>query len=439
MPSHPRAALVSVLLALHGGVATAALSAPTPFTTVIRENFDAWDRDHNGTLSPEEIDALTVDGSITGERAAAVAAMKLVVRSTKVTAPPLTRALLLHAEPAAKGKPANPDADDPWDGSEDEVKKLDMAQRYARALRKIQGASHVLFVAEGPATSPCHQGPLGDCYFVSMAGDLALQRPDEVRTILHQQSEGGITTVTFPGKQPVQVARLTDAQLAISSTAGKNGLWLPIMEHALGSVRQRTRNDTPEEPTDLIAHGGSAGASIELLTGHAVARVGVGSPPGAKKPAPPAPKPDKPDAADQPAKPVADTPPTELPPVLTAEQIQERVPKMRDAVAEALSLHRLVGAGTGKNYKLPPGVSPNHAYAIVGFDRDADTIEIWNPHGNTFKPKGPPGIDNGYPTSAGRFTMPMLDFARIFRGVVYETDKKPEPTPRKSTEPKKKP
>jgi hypothetical protein len=51
-------------------------------------------------------------------------------------------------------------------------------------------------------------------------------------------------------------------------------------------------------------------------------------------------------------------------------------------------------------------------------------VTIWNPHGNTFKPKGAQGLKNGYATSKGVFTMPVEEMVRVFRGLVYETDRK---------------
>ncbi len=82
--------------------------------------------------------------------------------------------------------------------------------------------------------------------------------------------------------------------------------------------------------------------------------------------------------------------------------------------------HRLAGCGTGKDL-CPPGINLHHAYAILGFDADADTVLLWNPHGNTFRPKGEPGLTTGYSTSAGQFRMPVADFVRVFNGMSIET------------------
>jgi hypothetical protein len=36
-------------------------------------------------------------------------------------------------------------------------------------------------------------------------------------------------------------------------------------------------------------------------------------------------------------------------------------------------------------------------------------------------PKGPAGLEHGYPTKAGRFSVPVAELVRIFGSVVVET------------------
>ena len=87
---------------------------------------------------------------------------------------------------------------------------------------------------------------------------------------------------------------------------------------------------------------------------------------------------------------------------------------------------RLAGVGTGED-SLPPGINPHHAYAILGFDPATDRVQLWNPHGNYFRPRGEPGLANGYPTQAGRFEIPVADFVRIFNSASFETNRDPGP------------
>jgi hypothetical protein len=50
-------------------------------------------------------------------------------------------------------------------------------------------------------------------------------------------------------------------------------------------------------------------------------------------------------------------------------------------------------------------------------------VTIFNPWGNQFTPKGPPGLANGYPTQHGQFTVPLDHLMQFVTQLVYETDK----------------
>ena len=50
-------------------------------------------------------------------------------------------------------------------------------------------------------------------------------------------------------------------------------------------------------------------------------------------------------------------------------------------------------------------------------------MTIFNPWGNQFTPKGPPGLANGYPTQHGQFTVPLDRLMQFVTQLVYETDK----------------
>jgi hypothetical protein len=69
----------------------------------------------------------------------------------------------------------------------------------------------------------------------------------------------------------------------------------------------------------------------------------------------------------------------------------------------------------------PKGIAGKHAYAVLSYDAAADSLHLWNPHGNTHVPKGAPGLEHGYLTKAGRFAIPVADFVRVFGSLVVET------------------
>ena len=47
-------------------------------------------------------------------------------------------------------------------------------------------------------------------------------------------------------------------------------------------------------------------------------------------------------------------------------------------------------------------------------------VEFWNPHGQSFKPKGPAGLQNGYATQYGRFQVPLSEAYRFFSSFAFE-------------------
>jgi hypothetical protein len=94
--------------------------------------------------------------------------------------------------------------------------------------------------------------------------------------------------------------------------------------------------------------------------------------------------------------------------------------ELRKRLNAAHREHRLVKAGTPAG-KRTPGLTPGHAYAILGFDKETDLVRVWNPHGNNFTPKGPDGLQNGYTTKTGQFDIPLKDVLQRFNEVTFET------------------
>lgn len=403
----PHTRTLGLLLVLSASVAARAgqppvETTPTPFTTQVVANFDAWDTDDDGVLGAAELDVLVVNAGLTGAPAAAAGALKGAQRNHKVLLPPVTLEFLRTYERAvaAKQKPA-----------------FNFDRTYARALRRISSPKRDLLNGEQPTLESCRQGPLGDCYFIAVVGAAVARDPDSVRRMISPGAEGSYSVAFADGRQAT-VEPLTDAELALTSSAGPGGLWLSILEKAYGSIRTES---LPEEKqsgsaTDAIARGGSLVATIRLMTGNTTDRIML------------RPRLPRPTAADSTGS--EDAPPTRTPqpetavslnPALIEEHLAKALPRVRDHLVESLRDRRLVAAGTPKDVNMPPGVNPSHAYAILGYNPDMDTIDLWNPHGNTFKPRGKPGLESGYPTVGGRFTMPLEDFGRVFHGITFET------------------
>ena len=366
-----------------------------------------------------DCDILCVRPDIHGQEAAAVATIKRIVRSGKVAVPPLDLDHLTAPEPSTKqAKPRSTEqAADREDSPEapagtTQLRTPKFQSSYAACLRRITSAKRDLFLDDTPDLDRCRQGPLGNCFLVASVGALVSRDPATIKSLITTK-EGGGYDIHFGDGQSVSVSALTDAELAISGTTGDEGLWLPVLEKAVGSLRmQEDPEKYPlESPTDAIAHGGSTATIVKLLTGHQTERITL------KR----RPKVDEANAPKGPdGKPIAPEP-------VPAADPAELAARVRTAVNKALNSYRLVTASTGTE-KQPPGISPKHAYAVIAYDPTIDSLIVWNPHGNTFNPKGDPGIDAGYKTRRGVFTLPVTDFIRIFRGVVLETDQPVEPT-----------
>ena len=79
---------------------------------------------------------------------------------------------------------------------------------------------------------------------------------------------------------------------------------------------------------------------------------------------------------------------------------------------------------SGTTPVIPPDITTHHAYAVLDYDPSDDTLEIWNPHGQLFTPKGEPGLSNGYLTRHGRFRVPLPQAYRFVSGFVFELSAK---------------
>ena len=122
------------------------------------------------------------------------------------------------------------------------------------------------------------------------------------------------------------------------------------------------------------------------------------------------------------------------------------LPEVRAALQANLASHRIITAGidppaqlkpnadgtpaAGTLPAIPPGFQKKHVYAIVAYDPATDVVEIWNPHGQTFHPKGTPGLANGYETQHGRFKLPLADAYSFYTSFTFELDA-PAPPARK--------
>jgi len=388
----------------------AAAKAPTPtFDATLTQHFDAWDADDDLTLSPDEIDRACLDPKVTGAGAAAIAAIKRVVRSGSYELPPLTLAGLTKAQRtrAATPKPDAPaptpagDADRADSGETRPAANApkrapNFAASFRAGLSRIQSTPRVLFADDTPDLDALRQGPIGDCWLLASIGAFVHRDPKALQELVTPTKDG--FRVRFADGQSADVAPLTDAELALSGTTGDEGLWLPVVEKAMGQLRQlqNPQKHTADTASDALA-GGSTATVLRMLTGKTTERL-----------------------AFHKRVPTSKTPPATPPEAVPADTADALAEKAHAALAAAFAERRLVTCSTN-TAKHPPGIAGKHAYAVLGYDAAAQVVTVWNPHGRSRKPDGEPGLANGYATTKGVFALPLREFVQAFSSMAWET------------------
>jgi hypothetical protein len=360
-------ALLTVGLLLSAPALRAQKETSGVFLEQLATHFPQWDLDHNGELSVSEIDAVVSDPKTTGESAATIAALKRATRSKKFKLPALT---LDNLRPLAQAAPATDQPNFP--------------RLYADALKKIGRTRRDLFVSTLPKLENIRQGKLGDCFCLAPLGAMLARSPQEVVDRFVRQPDNSYQFVF--GTSPVRVTAPTDAEMALTAASEQDGLWVSLYEKAVGTDRLQGKSGTSATGSviDSIGKGGSAGTMLARLTGHKITRFGCSA---ARKAATPA-------------------------------ERETQLQALRKQLVATMQGHRLATCGTQKT--TTPGITPNHAYAVLGYDEKTDALQLWNPHGDSFKPKGAEGLEYGYTRKAGVFSIPLADFVMQFSGVAFE-------------------
>ncbi len=352
-----------------------------PFPTVVEENFAKWDKNRDGKLTAIEIDLVVKDHSVTGAPAAAVAAIHVFFRR-KAAPESVTKADLLK----------DPKSTD--DGRRDQNGGATNIPGTYRGFHKhLTTVPRQIFAKpESPRMQGMTQGHVGDCFLIASVGAAVHRNPDFVRKYIHENADGSCD-ITFPGRKPLRVPKLTDAEICLGSSAGDQGLWLNVFEKALGELtaaNAKGPKNSKDIDLDTINRGGDPADVMKLLTAHQIVTVTLKR---TKKPH------------------------TEA--EFTALQGQ-----LHKILQVTVAEKALLCCGTSAG-QLPHGIISDHAYAIVGYDAASQTVHVWNPWGANYdvklKPGLKPGMDYGYEVVKGNFVMPLHDFVRVFSDFHYET------------------
>ncbi len=351
-------------------------TAPIPFPQVVKQNFSQWDTDGDGKLSKDEIVAALSNRKIQGEAAAAIVAIAKIVRGDEYDLPPLTATYLANC-PLKTQKSSDEDEDSEDDASKPARSKSPPSFQpfYLVALKRLQSTSRDLFPENAPSIKGIHQG-LGDCTFVSTVGALVYRNPAAVKAMFSQNDNGSITVHLGNGDN-IKIF-VTDADIALWTSAKTNGLWLTALEKAYRKSLVKTKHSDETSTKGLHLNGESrpniyekfSGPTIEILAGHEIRSVKLNGM--------------RPDS-------------------------QQFSNLRRDLIA-AQRDHLLIKAGKAK-----------HAFAVLGYDKNQDLVHAWNPHGQDSIPNGPDSLQNGYTTRGGEFQIPLTDFIHFFVTVNFET------------------
>ena len=355
-----------------------ASSSGKKFTEVVNENFSQWDINGDGVLSKDEIEAAATNPKNKGEAAAAVATIVHFTRNTKFTLPPLTEKYLTE-KPVNKNRSSEDDLE-PVESDASESGTIPPFQKaFHNYLRKINQTSRELFPQGSPMFDAVHQGQLGDCPFVSTVGALVYRNPSAVKAMFAEK-ENGSTIINFGDGQKLNIHNLTDVDIALCSNAGTNGLWLTVLEKAYRRELVATKHPDPKLRPSIYDKFGPSTLTIEILDGFKTEKV----------------------------------------PLKKIKAGNEGLSSLRLKMIAALTEKQIVKTGTSKNVKTR-GITPDHAYAVLGFSKDTDSVQVWNPHGQEFHPTGDEGLENGYTTKRGLFSVPLKEFVQIFDDINIET------------------
>jgi hypothetical protein len=370
--------LALILVASAAGPGFTQPKAKPAFAPAAKKYFPNWDKDKNGELSVEELDAVLTDPKVKGEAAAVAAVLRAAANPPKKGEQPPVLNLDFLAAPQETGK-----------------KSLD--SRFAAALDRLAKADRKLFTADGPRLDTIHQGGMGDCFALAPLGALMNRDPKAVTKMMTPLADGRVKVAFFD--RAVEVAPLTDGEIAMSGGSAEGaGCWVRVYEKALGQYFRDQKGGAGGKAlaSDAIAHGGQPGVVMSVLTGHATTHVQLA---------------------------------VFRDPAADAGKKGKALADLRAKLTAAAEGKRLATMSTPTEIAVP-GMTPHHAHAVLGYDPKTDLVTIWNPHGSDFTPKGPDGPENGYRRKDGAFKAPLAEVAQWGRSFHFETDK-PAPPPKK--------
>lgn len=366
--------------------------------TVFQRNFDAWDKDNNGLLTPAEVDGAIADAKLSGEDAAAAATLKCVSRDNLYRVRRLDVATI--KDDLRIIKPENRSA-----VVSDELFTPDW-QRSFEIVLKRGAANRAGAASPSPNIDNLAINGVGSVAFVAVLGGILLQRPELARGMVSAGAEAGTWKVVTP-LWTKEFGPITEAQALACSTSGD--AWARVIECGTDSLRterfpQLTYNGKVANFDDRFI---CVQDYIRLLSGKQSTTTYFRKPSGTR------------------SRTGWGYNPVGSPSGLASTVLQNLAPALaKKRIAFALTDNVTMIAGGANRPEsmgpLPPGIPSFATITITSIDAKAKTITLWGLGSSEFTPKGGASLTNGYPTSKGMWTMPLTDFVQVFAGFVVE-------------------
>lgn len=226
------------------------------------------------------------------------------------------------------------------------------------------------------------QEKIGDCYFLASVAAVAKTKEgkESIKNMI-EDNKDGTYTVRFPGNpRSITVDEPTDAELAHGAAAGKEGVWVAVLEKAYAKYKYKETGEKPRYPTEGI-DGGYTNEALELLTGKRVKDVSL-----------------------------ENTSKDEMHNILKKSMEDDRpvtceIDDPEDDETES------------KKEENPAGLPTGHSYTVTGYDPETRMVTVRNPWG-----RGEPEDADGNAKDGkddGTFTMTLDEFYRNFHSVQY--------------------
>jgi hypothetical protein len=338
------------------------------FAQILRANFEKWDTNKDGQLNRSEINLLVMRPDIRGRVAAAVAVLHLYLRER-----PEQAAVTMDELVPGGVRSTISNFDGPFDT---------FYRRLSRTKREVFADNCVPSIANVSQL-------FADCFFLAAVGSAIARDPKVVQQMIRPFPNGS-TEVAFPAGPKIRVRRLSDTELALTSMAENQGMWLNILEKAYGMVcmmhpeLRGPHRQSGDIDIDVIARGGDARRTIELFAEHVGTLITF-----------------RHDEEER-------IPPTE-------GELSELRPRIHKIMKTRIENHAIMIGATAAG-DLPPGINAHHDFSIVGYDADQRIVHLWNPNGKSSAAGSQLAIKHG------SFDMPLDDFLKVFAALIYETD-----------------